>query len=821
MGKLAGIGAALALFAAQSDPALSQERVLASDGADVELTLPGDYTCAEEAPITITTRSAAYFDQDAATIQRLANVVSAVLGFECSLIERITLVGVTDGVVVFRADAAATQNWAIQSEPAPLEARALLFSVLEPSFGLLGPLETELAPFRSITGLQGSQQYRAFRAQGEWITSEVVDGDLDAFRAYLENPAFEFAEFEQALEHFRNILASIEAYAPEQYPAYLSAYEEVSAGLKDRIWSTRVAQALGGDDISLAPAVSASIELSRNASSPEFKTYLDDRVLAWLNEQTAWIETDLEEAPLFDLAFAADQIAALNSTEGLEELPTTSSRISTLPELAAPIIAERLDVLRVLAVETVVASGERYTDASVMLETAFALAEEFELSGFPDDAQLVFTDALNAINEFLSGDLDTYKQELAELEWSADDAEDVQQQALLFEQLSADFTAFGLYETAAETALRRNNNEICQGVLRDARVNGLDFNKRIFVDGEWLTLTELTCDLFEYDHRVTEFIWAFRPGVFNLEITDADGVATRFRFNAENFFTGQNLRPVDQLAPEERSIDQDDWDQYLAELLLPPPSGRPDANGVRECDVLAADPNDPTKRAEGVHFQGNDDLDFELFERGIDACIAAVEDDPTDTHSLYQLGRILWYAGEQDEAAPYINAASEAGYASAIHYQAELLLSTSEDPDVFVEALELFERSADAGYQPARQMVLELNPDGMHFFREISPPTEQEILSTLSNRNVRSPAFLGITTAIDVVGVEIRSCFQTNATDFMCEYRRIASCRMSGGGNDPIMGLMNMALQADCNQNFPDFHTFRKREDGRWTMVQS
>lgn len=113
-----------------SSAAISAERELASDGDKLRLLIDENYTCQESVPITIRTSSAAYYDQDAATIQKLViNTAGAILGFECPKASKLEFFGYTDDALLFRADAQKKKKWAIESYPAPLETLALFLGL--------------------------------------------------------------------------------------------------------------------------------------------------------------------------------------------------------------------------------------------------------------------------------------------------------------------------------------------------------------------------------------------------------------------------------------------------------------------------------------------------------------------------------------------------------------------------------------------------------------------------------------------------------------------------------------------------------------------
>lgn len=84
-------------------------------------------------------------------------------------------------------------------------------------------------------------------------------------------------------------------------------------------------------------------------------------------------------------------------------------------------------------------------------------------------------------------------------------------------------------------------------------------------------------------------------------------------------------------------------------------SGSASAEGdyITECDALVSHPEDPDRIAPGVG-----DV---LLLAGRAACEAAVAEDPENRRLRYQLGRVLFYAGDTEESLPHLEFAAEAG----------------------------------------------------------------------------------------------------------------------------------------------------------------
>ncbi|MBT2311831.1 hypothetical protein [Pseudomonas fluorescens] len=708
----------LALAATVLSHAVAEERELASDGSDVRLTISDRFTCAPEAEIKIITASAAYFDQGAETVQRLVNTASAVLGFECPKISHLTFTGLTDGVVVFEAAAKKQDKWALQTAPAPLEALALFFSLYEPDFSHLGTAQTKLNPYRTVTGIQESYQYQALDEQIKRLAS-VADGDIEKFRTYLQEQGGEFRSFESALSHYQDVLSTIKDYAPTQYPAYSAIFAEESNSLKDHYWSSRVT-VLFESEKPLKGIVSDAETMANAAPSSEFKQYIDSQLASWIGEEAEFIREDINDAPLFEVSWAAEYLSEeLPQSRDVKTLPQTAALIASLETELPPRIAQRTEALQSLAVEVIKESGSSYADVDTILETGFALAGEFEESGFVDAGHSLLAAMVSHIEHVLASGLDQYKQELASTELTDENASALQAQAEAFQELSTQFNGFAAYQKAAENRLR------------------------------------------EYEKG------------------------------------------------------------SLEELASASPSGEPDAQGIRACDRLAADPYDTQRLAAGIDIEKADIESFDIDE-ALDACIAAVEHDPADVRQQFQLGRLLWFMGDQESARDFIERSASSGYAAATYLRAEMLLATSDDQNVFIDALDMFKASGQAGYAKGLAMVKELNPDGIDFYKEIPPPTPQDIVQALPGRDV-SYGMLGVTTSVRVVDAKIKECFQTSATDFSCEYMVVAECGTTGNNSqDEMVQFMNMVMKFGCDYSMEyTFGTFRRGDGGRWQEIDS
>lgn len=798
------------ILSATAWPLSAGERELASEGKAVRLSIDKAYQCGQSAKVTITTASAAYFDQDAATIQRLSDTSRAILGFECPRIARIEFVGVTAGMTVYMADAEKSNKWRLESFPAPLEGAALLFSLKQPSFLNLGLLAGQIKPYESVPGFAETYQYKAWQTQMRTQAS-VGSGNVEAFQEYLKEPGSGLGSFEHASTHFENIVSAFKSFVPERYAVYKKAYDDLAPSLRQEYWSTQFA-GLFDEDFSVASITTNALKLIAASPTPEFASYLDSEIAEWMRAEAEGIKSDLPEATLLDLSWARDYLAGFPQGAGdLGKLPQTAGLASTLPGDLSSLVAQRLSALQELAIATVRESGVTYAEVNDILETGFALSGEFEENGYDVQGQAVLEAAFQHIETVLRTDLPAYKQQLAAMSFTASSAEALQVQIVEFEALGEEFPGFVAYKEAAQGALETNRRTICASVLSESGASKQDESRAVQVGSQTVTLAKMSCDMFANGHMLITFKNAGKPGEAQITIRDEEGDEVTHVLSQQ----GRALAATARL--DGKPVTPDSWESYAQGLMRPPANGKPDAKGVRDCDRLAADPDDPKKLARGVDFNkaGVSPVDF---DRAIEACIAAVDDAPSDPRQQFQLGRLLAMAGDADGANEYLDLGIAGGYGAAMYHKAEHLLISSDDQNAFVDALEFFGASAKAGYPRGAAMVKELNPEGAEFYRQIPAPTPQEIIAALPLREA-GQSFLGVSSSFKIVDVGIKECFQVNATDFACEYRPVLKCGISAARPDAMTAFMSRLVQADCDSAGYQFNTFRMVSDGKWQRL--
>jgi hypothetical protein len=148
-----------------------------------------------------------------------------------------------------------------------------------------------------------------------------------------------------------------------------------------------------------------------------------------------------------------------------------------------------------------------------------------------------------------------------------------------------------------------------------------------------------------------------------------------------------------------------------ADASRPPDPALQNAPQVKECDQLAAHPDDPQRRAPGV-------ADKELIPAlAIPACEAALGILPQEPRLRFQLGRAHIVAKRSADAEPHLQQAAAASYKPAMFYLAENILFTywTSAETTQLQAAHQWLTTAKDDFEPAATRLHQLTFDRQGF----------------------------------------------------------------------------------------------------------
>lgn len=350
--------------------------------------------------------------------------------------------------------------------------------------------------------------------------------------------------------------------------------------------------------------------------------------------------------------------------------------------------------------------GSGHGDISALFERADALARELDAAGLTRRGGRVVAAALDRAEALAEAGLPAFEGELEALAPTRNALATLEGMRRDLEPKAEVVPALQAYVEALNRRARALEGAICTRVAEAAGLSAEDAARPVRVAEGSLPLGVLACRLDANGHVVegAEKPWFSRA--IRLTLTPASErtveVELRRDEGSEGLLVGQTL----VRDGEEEALSAEAWLAYVGALLQPPVTGVPDADGVTDCDRLAADPVDPQRVAEGVAL---DALDLPLAR---EACALAVARDPESPRLLYQLGRVQYAAGEQLSALELFELAHAGGSGPAAHFIGEALFlnagGEASEAAQLEAALAYYRAAAGRGYEPAGGMVPEL-----------------------------------------------------------------------------------------------------------------
>src|SRR5262249_41659138 len=120
---------------------------------------------------------------------------------------------------------------------------------------------------------------------------------------------------------------------------------------------------------------------------------------------------------------------------------------------------------------------------------------------------------------------------------------------------------------------------------------------------------------------------------------------------------------------------------------------------ITDCDQLAAHPNDPERKVDGLPLSKLD------ANKAIPACETAVRQYPNDARLSYQLGRAYYRAKNHQDAIDQFKKAAEQGYAPAQYSLGSIYTRGQGVAKDEAQAVAWFRKAAEQGHAQAQDSL--------------------------------------------------------------------------------------------------------------------
>lgn len=775
--------------------------------------------CLSTIAIRISAPLRSFFANEQRELSGLWPQILSYLQQSCPEVDTVQIVGYGQTLQTYRGQATSLNGWSLQHEQTPLRTALEELARARPTFENLRPLETVLQRHSEIFGGANTLDAEAVRSRIEAIKRDLADEQI----AKIEAEAQKLPETVEGLNQIGKLGYRVFETLRQSYPLHVARFDAVikrrEVAIKDGAlleFDKKLREApKGWKDAAATIRLARSIRESWGSKIPELGP-LTNQAMAdvdrAVSEGLDAYKLALNEYPKDwgGLTKASEDVRALQADAGI--VSGLSGYITAANEWRSLLLAN----LEEQAHKDIREAGSGLESLETVIEAGEAKVKQFTEIGASERAERLQDTLSQRVHAIAEANVSAFEQEIQQTEISIDSFRALQELERQYAQLEQSMAVFGRYRLIAERRVGELKSNLCGTALTDfGRADLLD--RLLVTERGRPPIRDAACTIFINGGKLAadSGLWRRLVGVFTGDVVvtfeDHHGNQSQITLKPshdpghQQGFVGVFVRRGN----EDKAIDAKQWLELARIMLQGPPSGAADEAGRTECDYLAADPEDVAKRGEGRNWAAETDLT--LAERAIEACVAALEHAPEEPRLQYQMGRLLWLMGEQEQSKAFVEAAATKNYPAAQALKAEMILAANGTYDGFVDAYLLLEQSAKSGYQPALKMVKEFNPQGLDIYKELPTPTSTDLLTALPANQCHE--FLGVRTCIRFTGANIKSCMQINRSDFMCEWRPIVNCDNSA--NPLVDAMFKMA----CSQTEFGYATFRKLAEGRWQKL--
>lgn len=652
-------------------------------------------------PIDITIRSTAEPAFANGHPQALASEIGAYVQSYCASVPAIRVSGFAGQDMVFEGDLSKTDQWRIKSTLTPLDIARNYLQALPIELASLRRVKDYMADEHRLGGPR-TPDGQALRQIADTVTLSITEQALTRFRTLLAAVPANVEGLTQIETMTRETLGTVgDAISGfmEQFNAATNTRiaeirREVVAGLVSELaetpsdWQAAVQQ--------IALAEKRGDELGQRV--PEAVAVVREAVVRLTSAIDAGLPTFRENLAAIPVEWSSlERLSDLRSslTSSLQQAPGLESYISAVDDRRSTVFAALPDK----AVEEITSKGNAVSDLEAVLDAGEAWAGKFRSAGRDDIANTLLSAMEKRVDELVRAGFAAFREGVVNTTQTRESLSELREALLEYANLELSVPAFADYRIAIADRVASIEEALCTKARSRSGLSASLASQKLALKDEMTTLGAFVCSVDEAEKSISQF----GNGWFSSNVTatyrGSDGQESVLEFGPspesgdENALIGMAVTT----GSERQEITRAEWFELATHIIEPAISGRPDMEGITECDRLAADPDDPKKLTPGV---AADKLSQDA--RALEACIAALEHDPANVRLRYQLGRVLLASGADEEARSFLDRAALGGHAAAYASLGDLLFF---DESAEKQALEQYRKALTGGYTAAKDRV--------------------------------------------------------------------------------------------------------------------
>lgn len=661
------------------------------------------FSCSTELTAVVNTTSGRLFANEQVELRKLTDRIVETVHAKCPDVQTISVRGLLEGRAVYLGSLTKADPWQLTTTDEPIATALTELRRVPATVAGLKIVSEQLINYAMRYDGSDTVDWRKLKAESESLVPQIAERAFDAFQGDLLKLPITVDGF----YHLRTTLASqveqVERLSPDHHPRYRTAHEDRRAAML-----AAALQPIKADIERQSITWENAFDLNREVDKrlKEWRPVVE--IAAYLEDVSSRIRRVVDES----FAGFVDQIKATPATyDGLEALHTMRPRLfmasNTFPKFNDyhdAVMVQRGELIPVVfdaAVADLKEVGAKIADIEAVMEAGSTIVKRMKGSDSIDRTERVNALVADRIGELAKASLPEFTAELEAVPSTRAGAEQLQELLADYAELELSIPSFAAYREAVMARLSGVENRICDGVREKAGLSARMAARQVVVDDDIVTLGEFACAVDRAGYAVSGFTsgwFGWWTGNVWADYTARDGhtVTIAFEPSKESEDT-KALVGAKLLSGENVSVlSREAWISLATGAQTPVPTGKPDRHGVTECDLLAADPDDPKKVAPGVPLEGL------TAEHLLEACVAALEHDPENPRLQFQLGRVLMASGAEADGMVALRRAAEADYPAA---NAAIGMTLFLDDSKGAAALSEMKKALAGGYQAVSDQV--------------------------------------------------------------------------------------------------------------------
>lgn len=677
---------------------------LKKNGERIHISPKRSSRCTEYMSISVSSKTPAFFANNQSRFLAFWKETISYILESCPQIQALEVYGNSRSRTYYEGNTSLNNNWTLVHERVPLDFALEDLEKQKINFSRIYPLDHTLKRYSKILGGKSSLDYQVLETKIKERKAVLAEEKLKEFKTQI----LSLPNSEDGLKKIRDQQTDILRLLRKNFSDFIPLFQK-AINERQRKIGVFVLNNLRQEFSDLSEkwneAVNSANQINKKHS--ELKRQLPDiEILA--NQAISRLENRVtEQLP----EFKSSLINYKNDWDSLERLNSDKNKLIKDAQIIAPFKAyvSEIDLRRKAIIsslkqknsELILNKGSTFNDLEEVIDFGRKISDKFSSTKANNASDEIKRITAQRVNELVDGNYENFEKNITALEATPENRSKLFEVVTEYKTLESTIPAFSRYKEVVQKHATHIEANICKPIIEKFGKSYL-LSKKIILEKETISFKQFLCRVAMAGNSLkqkTSFwsLFSSKNNIFQFINSDAEATDIYLQKSKSQDNQDQYLGyKISNSQNEKIILSKWQWFKLAEEMTRQQFTGIPNRKGQTECDHFAADPQDPKKRTLGVK---DNELDL---KNSLEACIVAVEQNPTDYLQFFQLGRVLRLLGDEKNALIYLQIAANAGHAASYFNLGEILLRDEKQEKL---ALSNFKKAVSGGYKAAREKV--------------------------------------------------------------------------------------------------------------------